>query len=204
MADMNIKDNISEKDIKDKKTEKLTSAVYLVTNFLSDNDPIKWKLRERSLDIWISFLRDNFNLSHIDELLSLIDVAVFDRHASPMNFSFLRQEYLSLKNWLRDQPTDLLPALPSLSSLPNPASPSANTSFSPKIKPKTHTYKNKNDRRSVILEHLKAGAWLSIKDIAKNLPSFSSKTVQRELNSLASAGLIQKTGERRWSRYTRA
>jgi hypothetical protein len=30
-----------------KKTEKLASAVYLVTNLLSDNEPMKWTLRKK-------------------------------------------------------------------------------------------------------------------------------------------------------------
>ena len=32
-----------------KKTEKLITAVYMITNFIKDNEPLKWKIRESAL-----------------------------------------------------------------------------------------------------------------------------------------------------------
>ena len=46
--DKEIKD---EKAIISAKVQKLTSALYLVTSFLSDSDPLKWKLRDKSLEV---------------------------------------------------------------------------------------------------------------------------------------------------------
>ncbi len=44
-----------------KKTEKIVSALYLVSDFLSDSEPIKWQLRSIGLDL----LGGSLNLSDI-------------------------------------------------------------------------------------------------------------------------------------------
>src|SRR3989344_7738621 len=75
------------------KSHRLASALYLVTDFLSDNDPLKWRLRELSLDISLeiedlqshikksnSRLPETINASsiigQIQKLISLIDIAL--------------------------------------------------------------------------------------------------------------------------------
>ncbi len=62
--------------------------------------------------------------------------------------------------------------------------------------------KNKGQRRDEILRIIKSKPNLTIKDITVVIKDCSEKTIQRELISLLSIGLIKKTGERRWSRYT--
>jgi len=58
-----------------------------------------------------------------------------------------------------------------------------------------------SSRRGAILEVLKDGKKMGIRDIASFVIGCSEKTVQRELASLISDGLIKKEGEKRWSRY---
>ena len=48
---------------------------------------------------------------------------------------------------------------------------------------------------------LKGGAKLTIKDFAKNIKDCSDKTIQRELISMVTSGVLKKEGERRWSKY---
>lgn len=55
-----------------------------------------------------------------------------------------------------------------------------------------------------ILEILRSGGSLGIKDIATNLPEYSEKMIQRELLDLVSRGAVKKTGHKRWSRYSAA
>ncbi|MBI2098028.1 MAG: hypothetical protein HYT46_03835 [Candidatus Vogelbacteria bacterium] len=199
-----IKDNLSDKDIKDKKTEKLTSALYLVTNFLSDNDPIKWKIRERALDILFFATRDHPQaLSHITDLVRLIDVVVLDRQISAMNFGLLRQEYSRLYELIQNQ---VKIVSESMASGPLPPSVVIGKHFPEKALKSTLSRakaRSKTDRQSVILQSLTAGVWSALKDLAKTMPNLSSKTVQRELNALAEAGLVKRIGERRWSRYSK-
>lgn len=61
--------------------------------------------------------------------------------------------------------------------------------------------KDKNNRTDIILSMLKSGVKLTIKDFAKNIKDCSEKTIQRELLSLVSKGVLKKEGERRWSKY---
>lgn len=59
----------------------------------------------------------------------------------------------------------------------------------------------KNGRREQILALFVKGVDVSIKDIASRIRGCSEKTIQRELNSLLSDNLIERIGEKRWSRY---
>ena len=56
-------------------------------------------------------------------------------------------------------------------------------------------------RTDRILDILKSGAPMGIKDVVSNLPEYSEKMVQRGLAELVTANKIQKIGEKRWSRY---
>ena len=56
-------------------------------------------------------------------------------------------------------------------------------------------------RSERIVEILKVGGMLGIRDVASNLPQYSEKMVQRELADLVHAGRVRKIGSKRWSRY---
>ena len=98
-----------------KKCERLATAVYLVTNFLSDTEPMKPRLRTLSLDL----LRDammakNGNQivetnvletlhANISETLSLLELAFIAGLVSEMTFSILKREYASLRDSIEDK-----------------------------------------------------------------------------------------------------
>ena len=97
------------------RSERLASAIYLVTDFISDIDPIKWTLRKGALNLVsdISSLRTREPYSEQDELVgrilnriaevtSYLEVAWVGRMISDMNFKIIRAEYLSIQNFLRD------------------------------------------------------------------------------------------------------
>jgi len=56
-------------------------------------------------------------------------------------------------------------------------------------------------RANQILDILKLGGALGIKDIAANLPQYSEKMIQRELANLVVTRSVEKAGEKRWSKY---
>ncbi len=56
-------------------------------------------------------------------------------------------------------------------------------------------------RASRILDVLRNGTQLGIRDIASNFPEYSEKMIQRELAALVAGGLVHKSGAKRWSRY---
>ena len=98
------------------KTERLTSALYLVTSLLSDNEPLKWKLREAGLAIlsdikkveteqMADYGQDFVFYKNIDvdtlvksinNLTALISIAVSAGTISTMNLTLLKGEYQKL------------------------------------------------------------------------------------------------------------
>jgi hypothetical protein len=59
----------------------------------------------------------------------------------------------------------------------------------------------KMSRREQILGLFVRGVDVSIKDIATRIKGCSEKTIQRELNALLYDNIIERIGEKRWSRY---
>ncbi len=66
---------------------------------------------------------------------------------------------------------------------------------------KGHEKTRLNGRTQAILEVLRTGGELGIRDVASQLPEFSEKMIQRELAALVEKGTVKKLGEKRWSRY---
>ncbi len=59
-----------------------------------------------------------------------------------------------------------------------------------------------DDRKKRILGIAKAKKDFSIRDIAEKMTDCSEKTIQRELIEMVANGMLNKEGERRWSRYS--
>ncbi len=93
-----------------KRTEKVVSAICLITNLLSDNDSISWGLRDKSVTILSKlFSVGNQNVFNRPEILaqttrliketaSLVEVAALSKLISEMNASIIKKELYSLKN----------------------------------------------------------------------------------------------------------
>lgn len=58
------------------------------------------------------------------------------------------------------------------------------------------------DRRERIKTVLEAKGEATIKDICEVITDVSSKTIQRELNSMIEDNVVKRQGERRWSKYS--
>jgi hypothetical protein len=91
-----------------KKTEKLVTAVYMITNFIKDNEPLKWKFRDNALKL-LSLNRAFTNVSLSErkdlikeyqgialEIVSLSTVASHGGIVSEMNADILSREFTSL------------------------------------------------------------------------------------------------------------
>lgn len=91
-----------------KKTEKILAALYLVTNFLSNQEPIRWQLRELGLTLLsnIMSLKDALPSQKdalctaikttVFEMISMLEIAHFAGFISPMNFEVLKKEFVLL------------------------------------------------------------------------------------------------------------
>jgi hypothetical protein len=58
------------------------------------------------------------------------------------------------------------------------------------------------NRRETILNIIREKGIVSVKDISDRIKEYSEKTIQRELLSMVEEGVLNKEGERRWSKYS--
>lgn len=215
-----------------KKTEKLTTAVYMVTNLFSDNEPLKWTLRRHVSDLLSVVLgfKDIFQTEHpaflntvtskVLEIVSLLEVASLSGLVSSMNFSILKQEFLNLIDSLHasqavDKDAHKIAFPNTFFDVPHSKdsvveNPMVHDRVTAHLKDKESTanrqldkqVEKRSNRQNVILNLLKKKGELTIKDISQVIKDCSEKTIQRELISFMSAGVIKRTGERRWSKYS--
>ena len=98
-----------------KKTEKITSALYLVSGLLKDDEPMKWELRDKGMDL----LSSSFSASNATpgdknyiiqslftaalETISLLNVAKISNLISDMNHSILVREIDQVVALMRDR-----------------------------------------------------------------------------------------------------
>ncbi len=73
--------------------------------------------------------------------------------------------------------------------------------YNPPLQTTTSFQMKKLSRRDQIISLFIHGVDISIKDIAAKVKGCSEKTIQRELNALVADGIIDRIGEKRWSRY---
>ena len=209
MSDQNKQLNTIETTYLYKKTEKLVSALYLLSNFLSDKEPIKWQLRE----LGIILLSENMSVSLMNQILSLLQVAHIGGLISAMNFSILKYEFESLIQKIEQEEKESLKGhvlSEDFFNLPeSPAIPPANISKGHNIMSDRMSLKNgaekqkdKSNRQDIIIGLLRKGGELGIKDFTSAIKGCSEKTIQRELATLVSKGQVKKAGEKRWSKYS--
>ncbi len=204
-----------------KKTEKLASAVYMITNLFSDNEPMKWSLRKKVSELlsYIITYKDirqsdlpNFSnnaKTRISELVSFLEVSMLSGLVSQMNFSILKQEFynlveaLSTSSMKADSASSLIPRSFFNTALPQTfVSRPVENVIKDTISLKDNVGFKSTNRQNIILGLLKKKKDLTIKDIAVIIKDVSEKTIQRELIALIEAGVLKKTGERRWSKYS--
>src|ERR1035437_1265085 len=224
-----------------KKTERIVTALYLVTNLIKDNDPLKWEIRERCMSLISStvalagidsqeknsYMR--FFLSSILETRTFVNISFGSHIISKMNAEMIIGEIDALVIHMKDRALDdasragyVLSKSFFAADMPSRTDDKGQvkqderntpTSFSDRVNQSvsfTKTAQNnafpkdnqKNGRKISIMELLKKQPNLTIKDITKVISNCSTKTVQRELSDLVHAGMVNKEGDRRWSRYS--
>jgi len=243
------------------KPQKIASALYLITGFFADQEPLKWRLRVLSSDlvsVGMSLISQMFKereaarleiRSIIWELNGLINVARNAGLISEPNHGLLSQELLkylenlgfppgfneeggqavlsqsffgteekelkapesSESNTFKDKsskaPVSYLPP----SSEVGTAHKIQKDTGAPSEEPRDKSLKDfgavsvkKNSRQSVIIALLKRKKEIMIKDVSPLIANCSEKTIQRELSAMVQSGILRKTGEKRWSRYSLA
>lgn len=98
-----------------KKTEKITAALYLVSGLLKDEEPMKWELRDRGMDLLSSSFTASSSMpgdknaviqslfSAALETISLLNVARISNLITEMNHNLLVREIDNIVSMLRDR-----------------------------------------------------------------------------------------------------
>jgi len=223
------------------KTQKLVTGLYLVTDLLKDNEPLKWQTRECGLSLLsenmslISSLSAEKNLilkklsSTALKVVSLIEIGHTAGLISSMNFSLLKREFIDLVTFIEE--TEMKgQSLPSVFlnedflKVDDGNVSTSNTSitmekaldkghdkghlkpFASKpvvsIKDRELIKIHKSGRQETIVALIRKNKEVTIKDLVSSITDCSEKTIQRELLTLVSKGVLKKVGERRWSKYS--
>lgn len=227
-----------------KKTERVSTAIYLITNLMNTEEPIKWQMRKICLDLLDSVMTlSNTTLSARDSqireisktlfhLISLYDISYHAGFISLMNYQIVKEELNKLTEFLngynqndadsrnnmfagdffqKDIEKDIEKNRQNKDSFKDRAYKGHTPEMSDKMSYKsikdntTNQTVNKshdrNERRDKIINIIKQKKVVSVKDVSNLIKDTSEKTIQRELISMVDDGILEKEGERRWSRY---
>ena len=229
-----------------KKAEKIAAAIYMITDFFDDTEPLKKNIRIAALSLIDLTLSLNTTLSpdrksllnhitrHSLSIISYSEIAARSGIESVMNHRIIKDE---LENFIRTIEEREVPQklgrhfvlsddfikdeesfFPSSKSIVRDSSHSASLNNSskpahtnipvqprverPAIQKKEDKGTRKSERQEAIISVIRQKGELSIKDLTGVIKGCSEKTIQRELLVLVDQGILNKVGERRWSRYS--
>lgn len=212
------------------KLEKLITALYMVTDIIDKNEPIRLKLRTLGVEILsdISLTREGEIKDKIQTILSFLDIALAIGLVSEMNFNILKKEFTELSKALESQKIEnevstawLEEFLATKNTLPTKENLHTEKRInSPKniqnnrnlntisLIAKNDSFPNivKKQRREDILKAIKENGGSATISEVKNkadgdLVNCGEKTLQRELVSMVKGGILDKVGSKRWSKY---
>ncbi|TSC78083.1 MAG: Uncharacterized protein G01um101424_217 [Parcubacteria group bacterium Gr01-1014_24] len=231
------------------KTNKLITALYMVTDIMDKEEPLRNKLRTLGTNIISDMHFAPVNtLPKISEIMSFLDIASAVNIISEMNSNILRKEFTELNQsiseskqikptWLEEFLENSSPAKGRNEEGSDPLAPTRvgalplsrgrenskghtrigvqkGSTLMKALSDRTLALSVKKQRRDLIISVIKASpSGVTITDIktkASGLPageagslisSCSEKTLQRELVSMVKDSILNKTGEKRWSRY---
>ncbi|MES2059910.1 MAG: hypothetical protein V4438_02690 [Patescibacteria group bacterium] len=211
-----------------RKISKVSEAVYIVTDMVKDAEPIKWSLREvASESVSLKhFLSERSVFNAVERMLleleGLLDLAHRVRVLSDMNAILIQNEIRKIVAEIKESSKgggyESLVS-PLFFEVPKPApkeeshkgqhvlydfynTQTKNLPRTPKQKISPVSSDDKGQRRQKILSIIKQKGLVTIKDIMLSVRDCSEKTIQRELTQMVLEGVLLKTGERRWSRYS--
>lgn len=210
-----------------RRAERISAALHLVTNHVPENEPLRYILRDKGLELlsFILELRAGFRgpasekgqaaLASIRELISLVRLLAVSGYISVQNSNAIAEAIDELGSLIVISQRSSLAEQLTISSeqLIPPSNPSVfarerNVGTPRSVRKlqsnpaSTATGSDGSPRSERVIDILKLGGMLGIRDIAANLPQYSEKMVQRELAHLVEEGKVHKTGAKRWSRYS--
>lgn len=206
------------------KSQKIVSALYLITDHIKDGDVIKWEIREDGISLISNSLllntvypSDKENaykaiILNLEKIISLLNVSLISSVISNMNATIMIHELESLLLFVeKESKGNLLPGYILSDSFFSDEKVIKKDIVNDKghdSQSRTNTISSQNSanktvsRKDSILAILRTNSNLTIKDFAKVIKDCSEKTIQRELIALVKSGVVKRVGERRWSTYS--
>lgn len=212
-----------------RRAERISAALHVMTNHISDEEPLRSIIRNKCIELLTIILelrsglrvhasdKGQSALATIRELISLVRLLAVSGFLSTSNAHALTEALdelgslivVSQRSTLAEQvtisredfnPPSLTSSRAERSSSAQRRSQRAETSDGRQDAPfqTPHELSSRSER---IIEILKLGGVLGIKDVSSNLPQYSEKMVQRELADLVVEGKVLKLGSKRWSKY---
>ncbi len=204
-----IKSLTVENKINLSKGQKIIAALFLVTEHLPENDPLRIKMRT----IAVSLLDASTDTLYASSLVlsSLLEAAHLAKLISENNTRIIVNElrYFSDPHNHRDSSISALFPQTDADAYKGQLFIKKTNDMSFIQHKATHyvpdkinsNNDNKNKRQEKILSYIKERKSANIKDVSLLFPEVSEKTIQRELGSLVASGKISKRGNKRWSIY---
>lgn len=210
-----------------RRAERIGAALHLITNHVPETEPLRLSIREGALRLMavILELRSGFRapasergqaaLADIRMLISHIRLLAVAGYISVQNAGAITEALDELGNLLTAAQRSSLSEQVSISrdDLTPPSYEGSRQDRQAPAQKRAPVYRTAarevrrpvvesgGARASQILDILKMGGSLGIRDIAANLPQYSEKMIQRELANLVVARSVEKEGEKRWSKY---
>lgn len=215
-----------------RRAERIAAAIHLLTDHISESEPLRVEVRRIATDLLASILelRRGFRSSggeaittaqaQISHIVSLLRILTVVGIVSALNAEVLisglgelsglfESQRVSMSEDVSLSKEDLMPRSRVLLGNPNPRMERVRDNKDIGIKDIAHLSDKKVGRTEMsfmksngVLSLLKAGGKYGIKDIASQMPEYSEKTIQRMLSELVSRGVVSKEGEKRWSKYS--
>ncbi len=204
------------------KVERLVSALYMVTDLINSNDPIKWRIRKASI-VLLTEIGKLAELAPADrkklintaneflaEINSLLEVAVTAGLISRMNYTLLKKEFanapLLLERFGKTEAFQSKGQIPGESigqtKIIKDKSPLSSIGQSIGQNSIIQNKVKKEARKAQIIKVFENGKTLSLSEVSDMFRGFGSKMLQRDLLEWVQNGVLKKTGNKRWSRYS--
>lgn len=200
-----------------RKSERLSTAVHVVTSFVSRDEPLRNALRSSSIDL-MRLATDRARLVDVGpetfatrcaEMGSLLSTAESAGLVSAMNAKLIIEEYARLAEFVKERYSFIRVQTSDIQDV------SIGHTVEVKGQNELRVYKPRNvqpikdstqssSRKTDILSLFNTKDRISIKDAVQSIAGVSEKTLQRDLLALVAQGVLIKEGERRWSIYKRA
>jgi len=175
--------------------KKLTSALYRVTDLLSDKEPLKWTLRDKAIDIYSNLINNKFDGFSI--IINILDLFLPESSISNLNYDILKKEYIKLKSFIEENKKSIIPEQKLVIDLSIGQSPIRHT----REKEQKLKEPKENNRKEKIIEFLKDQGSKTISEITPLFEQISEKSIQRDLIDLVRLGKVVTEGEKRWRKY---